>query len=292
MPMMKFKVQAGATSANLGPGFDFLGVSLNLYNNYSFEETSGDIKLIGFDIADKDNYVLKGYKSLFDYLKIEPVGCIIKELSRDIPIARGLGSSSSALAAGIVAGNVIAGNKLSQDELLKLAISLEGHPDNIVPALIGGLVSTVNSEKLIYKELLINNDLRFIVYIPKYYIKTSDARKILPDNLSRNDLLYNASRVIQIPDAIKNGDINLLKVLLSDVVHEPFRKKLIKEYDLIKNALIDLPATFNISGSGSTMISITKKEDRKSVIERVKSLNLDIDIKTCKASEGIKIETL
>ena len=290
---MKIKIIAPATSANLGPGFDFLGAALNLYNTYIVEETNAsNIKATGFNVSDKDNYVIKGYKSYFEYFNKKEVNVSITELERCIPIARGLGSSSAALAAGLIAASTIDNNN-DIESILPLAVKLEGHPDNIIPCLVGGLTtSLVTSDKVIYQKLDVNKDLVFNLFIPKYLVKTSDARKILPDNLSRNDLLYNASRVIQIPDAIKNGDINLLKVLLSDVVHEPFRKKLIKEYDLIKNALIDLPATFNISGSGSTMISITKKEDSESVIERVKSLNLDIDIKTCKASEGIKIETL
>ena len=278
--MMKFKLKVPATSANLGPGFDFLGVGLDIYNEYLFEENKDNqIKLVGFSVEVSDNYVLKGYKAVFEYLNLPTPSVTITEVKRDIPVARGMGSSSAALACGIIAGNKMAGNKLSNAERDRLAVKLEGHPDNIIPCLHGDLVTTVvNDNELIIEKLEVRSDLSFILFIPKYKVKTIEARNALPKSYSLSDVTSNASRVILMPKAFLDGDIEVLKKIMVDKVHEPYRLKLIKEYDIIKNALKDEYCTFNISGSGPTMISITNRKNEEKIKKIVEDLHLDIDI--------------
>ena len=228
--MMKFNVKVPATSANLGPGFDFLGVGLDIYNEYLFEENSSNkIELVGFSVSDSDNYVLKGFLAVFDYLKLNPPGVTITEVKRQIPVARGLGSSSAALACGIIAGNKMIGDKLSVIERDRLAVKLEGHPDNIIPCLYGDLVTTVvNGDELIIEKLEMRCDLSFVLFIPKYKVKTVDARNALPNSYSLSEVTSNASRVILMPKAFSDGDIDSLKKLMVDKVHEPYRGKLIE----------------------------------------------------------------
>ena len=257
-------VKVNATSANVCVGFDVLGLALNIRNEFRFKKTK-KFSFKGFEkkyCYPTSNMVFKAYKRLFEYLNKEliPVEITFKG---DIPVSRGLGSSSSLIVGGLVGANAILGNPLSKEELFNLACEIEGHPDNVAPAIYGGLIASYKTEDGVYKPISyrVSKDLKFVVIIPPFKLSTKEARKALPKVLPYADIVNNLSRIVNIPLAFKNGDVKLLKELFNDKVHEPYRGKLIKDYDNIKNALKDLECAFAISGSGSTMIAITKDTD-------------------------------
>ncbi len=271
---MKIRITTPATSANLGPGFDFLGIALNLYNVYEFE-SSENFEFVGFDSID-NNMVYDCFKRICD----KPVRITLVECG--IPPSHGLGSSASASVAGFMAGNYFSGNKYSLEELSMMIAEYEGHPDNSMACLYGGLVSNVleNGKFKAYK-WDVSDELKFNVLIPPYNVKTSEARKILPGALSYKDVTYNASRSFLLLKAFEKGDMDLLKVSMKDMIHEPYRSKLIKEWDELKKLSNEFDSTLNISGSGPTMISISKDNLFTSAIKDfgLKALSLKADSK-------------
>ena len=259
--MLRIKVEA--TSANVCVGFDVLGIALSLTNEFTFERKN-DFSFVGFDdefSTKESNLVYESYKYVFDYAKEEIIPVEIG-FKGDIPVSRGLGSSSSLIVAGIFAANYYLGNKYSKRELFDIATILEGHPDNVAPAIYGGLVASYKKENKYYPNLYpIHKDLKFSVIIPEECVSTQKARGVLPKVLPYEDIVWNMSRIVNIPRAFPDGDIPLLKDLFSDRLHEPYRSKLIKDYDTIKALIKDDDVAFAISGSGSTMLMVSKNLD-------------------------------
>lgn len=253
--MYKYKVPA--TSANLGIGFDTLGIALNIYDYFEVEESDKYI-LKGFndEIAIKDNLFIKAYKEACKYkkLKTKPIKVNLKS---NAPISRGLGSSSCMIVGGIYACHLLNNNCLSKEEMLKIATKLEGHPDNVAPAIYGGLCAS-NSDTTI--KLKVSTKWHFGVWIPPYEVKTSEARKVLKDNISRNDAVSNISNAIVGLNALETFNKENIKALCLDTIHEPYRRSLIKDYDTYKKLAYKNGAlAFIISGSGSTCLSISDK---------------------------------
>lgn len=283
--MLTVKVEA--TSANLCVGFDVLGMSLNLTNEFTFEK-SDDFKFYGFlkEFSTKENnMVYDSYKALFDKAGIDivPVSITFKG---DIPVSRGLGSSSSLIVAGIFAANYYMGNIYTKEELFDLATELEGHPDNVAPAIYGGLVASYKKDGKYYPNIYpINKNLKFSVIIPNVKVGTSDARKVLPKELPYKDIVHNLSRIVNIPRAFNDGNISMLKDLFDDKLHEPYRSKLIPLYDEIKKELENEECAFAISGSGSTMLLVSY--DTKP-LEKIKKFGYEI--KTLEVGSGVSME--
>lgn len=281
-----FKVKVPATSANLGVGFDTLGLALNLYNEFTFTEADS----FGFEgflskYANKDNMVLRAYKYLFSKADKEAIPVIIGAKC-DIPVSRGLGSSSSLIVAGLIAANKMLGNIYSINELFNFAANMEGHPDNVAPACFGGLVASFKNSLGIYEHISyeVNNDLKFYVIIPSFEMKTSDSRNVLPKELPYKDIVNNISKIVNIPYAFARGDISLIKELLSDKLHEPYRLPLIPKALEIKEAINSLGKAFALSGSGSTMLVISDSDSVSDVIKK-----FDYDYMQLQVSEGAKI---
>lgn len=281
-----FRIRVEATSANVCVGFDVLGLALNLYNEFTFKEAD-DFSFVGFETEfanKKNNLVYDSYIKVFEKLnkKVIPVEIGFKG---DIPVSRGLGSSSSLIVAGVFAANKILGNPLSKDECFDICANIEGHPDNVAPAIYGNLVASYKSNgkfvPIIYD---VNKDLKFITVIPNYKLSTHEARGVLPHELSYADIINNTSRIVNIPKAFKDGDIDLLLDLFNDKLHEPYRAKLIKEYSYLKDICKKEELPFAISGSGSTMLIISKDLD---ILNKLKNLNCDV--KVLEVGEGIKI---
>ena len=287
--MSKIIIKTPATSANLGTGFDFVGIALNRYNEIQIEEINdGNKKIdeVGFCNV-SENIVKKCFEETIEKYGRLDKHYIITLLKNDIPVARGLGSSASAIVSGVVGANYFLNNKINEEELINIMVSYEGHPDNILPCYFGGMVSSINNDKLYYFKHEVNSDLKFFVVIPKYKVKTEDARKILPNNYCLQDVVYNSSRAMLMSKAFKDGDINLIKMVTSDRIHEPYRKSLIKEYDLIEETLKNEDAKLNISGSGPTMLVITKSDE---IFDVINKLNLGLDIFEVSVSNGLSIE--
>ena len=195
--LITFKIPA--TSANIGSGFDSVGLALNLYNEIHIYENDNS-KKIEFEIfgegeneiSKKDNMIYSAMKLVFKKLKSKPnKGYIIKCINR-IPLSRGLGSSSAAIIGGLLCANFILGNKLKiEKDILNMAVQIEGHPDNVAPAILGGIVSGVVKKEEDFKYIKIKppKNLKAIVSIPDFYLSTEIARNILPKEITRKDAI-------------------------------------------------------------------------------------------------------
>jgi len=279
-------IKVNATSANVCVGFDTLGLALDLANDFTFEK-SNEFSFVGFEneyCNTSNNLVYDAYKKVFELLgkKLIPVKIGYKG---EIPVSRGLGSSSSLIVAGVFAANHMLGNILTKNELFDICAKMEGHPDNVAPAIYGGLIASYKkNNSFIPNSFNVNKDLVFIVAIPKYKLTTKSARAVLPKSLSYADAVNNVSRIINLPKAFNDGDINLLLDLFEDKLHEPYRGTLIKEYPTIKQICKDNLVPMAISGSGSTMLIISKN---KEIISKINHLN--VDIKVLNIGDGVRI---
>lgn len=280
-----FKVVVPGTSANMGPGFDSMGLALNLYNIYKFEKIESGIELSGFDEGynNLDNILYKAMEVCFDKANYKiSYGIKISEIKREIPVSRGLGSSSALIVAGIFAANKFMGDLFNLDELLDLAVLIEGHPDNVAPAILGGIViASVLDKKTHYQKVVSKNHYNYIAIVPRYELKTQMARSILPKTLDYNDAIYNISRVGLLVSALINGDDSAVNIAMNDRLHEPFRKKFIKGFDLIKEEAYNNKAIASfLSGAGPTIMILSKGEDLliKKMREVLNKENLTYDI--------------
>lgn len=259
------KVRVPATSANMGPGFDSIGVAIEIYNEFGFEEIESGLAFNGVpeEFANEDNVVYEAMKLCFKRANYTPKGVEITVLKQDIPISRGLGSSSSCIVAGLVGANAIMNNRFSKDELLQMAVEIEGHPDNVAPALLGSMVVAIMDNGKVYYDLVkINEGLGFVPMIPDFRLSTKDAREVLPKEILLKDGVYNVSRASLMVTAISNGNYNLLKYACKDAFHENYRASLIKGFNEVKTKSDDLNAYCTyLSGAGPTIMAIIKEED-------------------------------
>lgn len=267
-----FKVVVPATSANMGPGFDSLGIALGLYNNYYFEEIEEGLVFEGCpdEFKNENNLVYISMKKCFERTGYQYKGIKIV-FDTKIPVSRGLGSSAACAVAGALAANKISGNVLSVEEILKLTTEIEGHPDNVAPALFGGMIASAqNKEEVLYSKAKIDESFNFYILIPDFKLSTQKAREVLPKKIDYSDGIFNVGRTALMLCALSNGDGHLLKASFQDKLHQPYRGKLIEGYDLFMKTLNDLDNTAGfISGAGSTLAVITKENDEK-VVEKLK----------------------
>lgn len=268
-------VKIPATSANIGSGFDCLGVALQMYNTITVTEIPSGLEIIVNDDSgrflpkDERNLVYRGVKAVFEKVGYEATGLRI-ELTNTIPVTRGLGSSSAGIIGGVIAGNVLSGNKLSQEELANIAYKIEGHPDNTTPALTGGFAIAVKTDPLSYLKLPVaDDDLRFALFIPTFALNTARARGVLPKAVSHTDAVYNTSRAALLTSALATKRYDLLNIAFQDRLHQPFRKCLIGGVNKIFRFGRDHKAygTY-ISGAGPTVVSVIDKKYEKMFYER------------------------
>lgn len=276
------KIRVPATSANLSVGFDTLGIALNIYNEFGFEKSSFD-NVDAFESKFRtNNLVLKSYKRFFEYYNIKYVPVKILPFRIDIPSSRGLGSSASCIVAGVMAANILSGLNLKKEDLLDLCASIEGHPDNVLPALVGGLCAAfIAHEKYYYKKYIPSSRLQFYSLIPHFELKTELSRSVLPKMYNRCDVIANLSRIVNLPSAFIDGDIELLKVIFDDKIHEPYRYKLIEHSLDVKAYFKDYAVS--ISGAGSSLLVIGDK-----VIELDKIYDFKI-VKVIVDNNGVEI---
>ena len=260
------RVRVPASSANMGAGFDSLGVALNLYSNLEIEETEGGLQIISSTMGgtvhnDKKNLVYRAMERVFDEVNYVPKGIWIKQESK-IPMTRGLGSSSSCIIGGMLAANVMSGRRLSYPEILNLAADMEGHPDNVGPALYGGLcISASIDGRTVVKSTKLCYDLKFAVMIPDFYVATKKSREALPQTVRLKDAADNISSALMFYNSVISGDFENLRYGVNDKIHQPYRKRYIEGYDEIFDKTYELGscATY-LSGSGPTIISILNGE--------------------------------
>jgi len=258
---MRLKIKVPATSGNLGPGFDCLGIALTLYNEFYFER-SKNWEFVGFNekFANSNNLVVQAIKRTYEYARTN-IPCFKISIVQCVPISRGLGSSSTCIVAGVMAANYFLDNKFTKNEILNIATSIEGHPDNVAPAIYGSLVGSYMIDDMVrFIKYPVAEDLQFTVAIPNFSLSTKEAREVLPDSLSYSDVIHTMSRAINIPHALATGDLKMLYELLNDKIHEPYRFPLIDDSDKFKEIQNDYKVPFCISGSGSTLLFISKEK--------------------------------
>lgn len=262
------RIDVPATSANLGSGFDSLGIALTMKNRIWMEEWDG-VEISCLDTVDvpKDESNLIYWAA--DHLYREcgkhlPGLKIVQE--NNIPLARGLGSSSSCIVAGILGANRFLGSPLSETDLIHLAAKIEGHPDNTSPALSGGLVaSAMEGERVYSVSVPVSEKIRFAVMIPPFELKTEEARKALPERYKREDAVYNLSRSGLMTASLFSGKLENLRVAVQDRLHQPYRSGLIPDYDNVFRMSYELGSLGTyVSGAGPTIISMVESHQADS----------------------------
>ena len=269
------KVTVPATSANLGPGFDSLGLALDIYNTYKVEELEEGLVIEGCDMeyANEDNLTYQAMIKCFKKIGYKHKGIKIV-IESDVPVARGLGSSATCIVGGLVAANEISGRKLSKDELLDIATEMEGHPDNVAPALLGGMVASVYEDQVYYSKINIASGIKFLALIPDFELSTKKSRSILPKVIPHSDAVFNVGRAALMVSALQNGEFDLLKVAGQDKLHQHYRGTLIEGYeDILKKSLeLDAKCVF-LSGAGPTILVAVDEDDSEIKIGLKEFLN-------------------
>ena len=201
-------------------------------------------------------------KKTYEYARKNEIKATIKLIKTDVPNTRGLGSSATCVVCGVMAANILMGNILKKEDMLQIASYLEGYPDNVTPALYGGLTASYVTDTNVVKTIRYNIDknLKFLACIPSLKISTKESRGKLPHELSYEDIVYNTSRLVNLPYAFLQGNLDLIKDILSDKMHEPYRLPQIHGAEIIKNFAKERNLPVFLSGSGSTMIIIFKDE--------------------------------
>jgi len=263
-PRLAYEVKAPATSANLGPGFDVMGVALSLFNSFRFAPAKED-SLKGFvgEEETKDNLILKSYHRFFEAFALPYQPVEITQIASDIPLSRGLGSSASCIVAGLLGANAISGDYLPQGRLLSLATSIEGHPDNVAPCLLGGLVASYKNDRgeVIPLRHSLSPKLGFLVLVSPQELSTEKARGILPKTYPLADITYDASRLANLPQALQEGNLPLLEELMEDHLHVPYRLPLIEGGERVQKAAKEAHLPFTISGAGSSLLVLYRRDE-------------------------------
>ncbi|MDJ0900606.1 MAG: homoserine kinase [Xenococcus sp. MO_188.B8] len=262
------------TTANLGVGFDCLGAALTIYNEFQFSLAEGKhdltITVQGEEAnrvaTDKSNLVYQSFQEFYQHLDRVPPSVEIT-IKLGVPLARGLGSSATAIIAGLLGANQLAGNPLSNEKIRNLAIAIEGHPDNVVPALLGNCQLTVGETgNWQICEIPWHQDIIPVVAIPDFELSTEEARSVLPTTYSRSDGIFNISRMGLLLRGLATNNQDWLAMALEDKLHQPYRQELIRGYDTVKAAAIAAGAYgMVISGAGPTLLALCDRGKENAV---------------------------
>lgn len=291
------KITVPATSANLGIGYDTLGMAVSLYSHFTFERAD-ELQITGCpeEFQNENNLV---YASLIDALREwgeEPFPVKI-DIQTEVPVARGLGSSSTCVVAGIMAAAALTGHTVDRAELVRIATAVEGHPDNVAPAILGGAVCSFTPEGGLPRCLRyeVSDRLRFITVIPPHEVHTSEARKVVPQQVALADAVWQMGRIAGMTRGLETGDLALIAAANDDRLQEPFRRALIPDYDDIRATCLEGGAgTLWISGSGSTLMAVTDD----TIVAKFLQVRLREAFPTCEThiltcdTEGAQIEYL
>jgi len=264
-----------ATSANLGPGFDCLGLALELRNELVLHatgpaltngtaETEYSISVSGLDTdkvpADRQNLAVEAAELLFTRIGCRPAKLAMR-MTNGIPVGSGLGSSSSAIIAGLLGADAIFNDPIPRNELLRVAADIEGHPDNVAPALLGGLVlGVLPDDEIGPNELIVRQwdppALSAVVVLPDFKLLTSEARAVLPSTLSRGDAIFNISRLGLLINALTTSDYSLLRTAMGDRLHQSYRLQIIPGAAEAYKAAYEAGALgVALSGAGPSLIA-------------------------------------
>src|SRR5688572_13420731 len=275
---MHITIRIPATSANLGPGFDCLGLALDLWNEavitlaieYSVQINGEGRERIS---PGENNLIIRSAQQFAEHIgkRLPPfhLDCVNR-----IPLSSGLGSSAAARLTGLLGANALLGKPLSKDEILDLAAEMEGHPDNVAPALLGGLVvSTVEDGKVFAHKINTETNQTSVGYLelpafditvvlPEFHLSTTQARTVLPEYIPMKDAVNNISHAMLVTEAFRNGDFDLLSKAMNDTLHQPYRLSLIPGApEAMEAARRAGAAAAALSGAGPSIIAFSAKRD-------------------------------
>ncbi len=257
-------IRIPATSANLGAGFDALGLAVSHYNYVRMEEADGLIIRSCDDTAiptDESNLVYISAQTVYLQCGKTLPGLVIEQ-ENNIPMTRGLGSSSACIIAGMVGANMLLGQPMGINDLVDLAATVEGHPDNTTPALLGGIVTSVLSGgRVHWVKQEVDEHLRFVALIPDFEMKTSEARACLPHLVPHRDAVYNLSRAALFSASLLSGKYENLRAAVGDRLHQPYRMPMIgKSQEVFDAAYAHGAYAAYVSGAGPTLMAIVSGE--------------------------------
>lgn len=278
------EVRVPASSANIGPGYDSFGIALTMYNSIRVSETDSglyirNINPEGYIPLSEKNLVCRAVMRAFDEVGYSARGLKISQKS-DIPMTRGLGSSSACIVGGLVAGNIISGRKLTSQRIFELANEIEGHPDNVAPALFGGFCISCNDGGRLYRQTIrVSNEIKFVAMVPEYYVVTRKSRGLIPDMISTQDAAYNLSHAAGMAVSFATGDYKNLSVYCKDRIHQQYRRSVVDDLENIIEKSMNYGAlAAYLSGSGPTVIAIIKGDD-KDFVNKITDYFSDKEIK-------------
>jgi homoserine kinase len=262
MPAKRITVRAPATTANLGPGFDCLGMALDLWAEVVVSAAEEPLPPPGPPLG---GMVVEAAQRLFSHVGKPPPAGLTAEYTQGIPVARGLGASAVARAAGLLAANVLLGEPLEREEILALGSELEGHADNMAPVLFGGLqVAVREGEAVFHAGLLAPEGLKAVLFVPDMKMPTQESRQALPDFLSREDAVYNIGRAALVVAALASGRLDLLGVATRDRLHQPGRARIFPAMEAIFRAARQAGALgVFLSGGGSAVLAFASRGEQE-----------------------------
>ena len=279
------EVLAPATTANLGPGFDCLGMGLDLWNRLEVLPVDSDseslplVDVMGEGenelVADSGNLTFRAMRFLYDEAGLEMPPMRLR-CHNEIPLSRGMGSSAAAIAGGLVAANTLCGTPYSPSELLEMAATIEGHPDNVAAAVLGGLQLVVSDGPQLYTAPIpVPSDLRAVLLIPENRIATADARAVLPAQVSVADAVFNMGRAALLVAGMALDRLEYLDVATQDKLHQPYRQPLFPATKVIFAAARDAGALgVFVSGSGSTILALARGREMTIAYEMFEAARL------------------
>jgi homoserine kinase len=276
------KIKVPATSANMGPGFDCLGVALNIYATFEIK-LSEVYEVDGFESTD-DNLFLHAYQFACQKEGWDAVSIRV-QMRSDIPMTRGLGSSAALIVGGIACAIILNTKSLNINQLINLSNQLEGHPDNVVPAICGGLcASKLYDEQVEFIQYMIHKTYQFVLLIPEFTLSTEHSRNVLPQMISRYDASFNLSQIPFLLDGLIYGNASRLKRALKDMLHQTKRFTLHSDFKIICDSLDRLNHMYYLSGAGpSIMIILDDERKLEPCLENTSSnwsiLPVEIDTK-------------
>ena len=254
-------IKTPATSANIGVGFDCLGLALKLYNTFYVEPCNAyTLEGVEEKYANEENLFIQSYKKACQYLQVKELPLHIR-FEADVPVSRGLGSSATLIVAGITACYAIHGMEIDKETILQIASAIEGHPDNVAPCIYGGLcASYVTEDKYHTLPLQVHKDIHFTLAVPDFEVSTEKARELLPSSYARKDVVNNIACVLAVSKGMETGEMDKIVLAEKDTIHEPYRKPLIHGFDIFEKAFKQqTQGCVLISGSGSTILGISTK---------------------------------
>ncbi len=273
-----FSVSAPATTANLGPGFDSIGLALDLWNEaaFFFEPEGLSIEIHGIqpncDGRPENNLIYRSFAEFCRILGKETPRGLRIVCQNHIPASSGLGSSASAILLGILAADAWLESGLSADALLEIATGIEGHPDNLAAAIHGGLVAVCGDRDSFHTEKFPAADWKTVIAVPKLDLSTRASRAVLPKNVTFQDAVFNLSHALLLPRAFENGSECLLALAMRDRLHQPYRLPLIPDSETILQAAKTSGAAASVlSGAGPSIISFMR-DDPAPVLTKMRAI--------------------